>query len=80
MSRKELEDAVLKLDRNDRAELANLLLESLDDEDSGENLSKEKIERLWAEEAVRRDEELESGKGQEIPVAEVLRELKTRYK
>jgi hypothetical protein len=49
MSIKEIEMAVLKLIPNERARLAQKLLESL------ENLSDEENEGIWAQEAERRD-------------------------
>lgn len=54
MSLKELEAEALKLDPKARARLAGKLLESL------ENLSEEENLRLWAEEAQRRDAELDA--------------------
>ena len=55
MTNKQVETEALKLDPQGRAALAEKLLRSLDD------LSEEEIERLWAEEAVRRDAELDDG-------------------
>ena len=49
MSIKEIEAAVLKLVPKDRARLAGMLLESLED------LSEEENEIIWAQEAERRD-------------------------
>ncbi len=77
MSYKELEEQALKLDWELRTQLAQSLLKSLHDEQ--DNLSEEQIEKLWAGEALRRDEELESGKGKEFPVDQVIRDLKARY-
>ena len=51
----------------DRATLAKRIVESLDE------LSKEEIEALWAEEAERRLDELEQGLVTEIPAEEALR-------
>ena len=53
MSAEELEVEALKLDPRARARLAGKLLESL------ENLSEEENTRLWADEALRRDAELD---------------------
>jgi hypothetical protein len=53
-----------------RADLARELLVSLDD------LSEPEVERLWLEEAVRRDEEMASGKVRPIPMDEVLAALR----
>ena len=49
MSTEELEAEALKLSPRERARLAERLLESL------ENLTDEENEKLWAEEAARRD-------------------------
>ena len=54
MSLKDLEAEALKLDPKARARLAGKLLESL------ENLSEEENTRLWAEEAQRRDAEMDA--------------------
>jgi hypothetical protein len=51
----ELEVAVLKLNPHARAQLAEKFLQSLDVLSEAENT------RLWADEALRRDEELETG-------------------
>jgi hypothetical protein len=55
MTIEELEAEVLKLNPSLRARLADKLLRSL------EALSDAQNERLWAEEALRRHEELETG-------------------
>jgi len=55
MTTDQVENEALKLKPEARAELAEKLLKSLED------LSDEEIERLWAEEALRRDVELDSG-------------------
>ena len=72
MTLEELEVEVLKLNADSRAKLAEKLLYSL------EELSDAEIERLWAEEAVRRHQELESGKGVSRPATEVLRDARSR--
>lgn len=54
MSIDEIESAALMLAAADRARLAERLLESL------EQLSDEENSKLWAEEAIRRDEELDA--------------------
>lgn len=66
----ELKREALRLDAATRAELARDLLVSLDD------LSEAEVERLWLEEAVRRDEEMASGKVTPIPMDEVFAELR----
>ena len=55
MNLEELEAEVLKLNPHARAQLAAKLLQSLD------VLSEAEHERLWADEALRRHEELETG-------------------
>ncbi|MDZ4064287.1 MAG: addiction module protein [Coriobacteriia bacterium] len=66
----ELKREALQLDASTRASLARDLLGSLD------SLSEAEVERLWLEEAVRRDEEMASGKVQPIPLDEVFAELR----
>ncbi|HEY3318630.1 MAG TPA: addiction module protein [Coriobacteriia bacterium] len=70
MTMEELKREALRLDPSNRAELARELLVSLDE------LPEPEIERLWLEEAVRRDEEMASGKVQPIPMDEVFAELR----
>lgn len=67
---KELEAEVLQLDLDARAELAHALLLSLED------LSEEENERLWGEEAERRQRELREGRAEAIPGEEALRQLR----
>jgi hypothetical protein len=66
MSIEQIEIEALKLDPNLRAKLAMKLLSSLED------LSDEENERLWAEEALRRHEELEAGLATERPAEDVF--------
>ena len=70
----ELKREALQLDPSTRAGLARDLLVSLDD------LSEAEVESLWLEEAVRRDEEMASGKVQPIPMDEVFAELRSPRK
>lgn len=70
MTVKEIATAAMKLDSKKRARLAARLIESLRKEE--EKLSPEEWERLWAEEAERRLEELRQGKAREIPSEEVF--------
>jgi len=70
MTIEELKREALQLDPSARASLARELLGSLDD------LSEAEVERLWLEEAVRRDEEMASGKVTPIPMDEVFAELR----
>lgn len=70
----DLKREALQLDPPSRASLARELLGSLDE------LTEAEIERLWLEEAVRRDEEMASGKVQPIPMDEVFAELRASRK
>ena len=63
-SLEELKSEALKLAPEARAKLAQVLLESLED------LSEAEIERLWVEEAVRRDEQVDAGK---VPLRPAVR-------
>ncbi len=72
MGIEELETEVLKLDPRTRARLAERLLQSL------ETLSDTENEKLWADEAARRLEELETGTVAARPVDEVLRNARTQ--
>jgi hypothetical protein len=64
-----LEAEAMKLGARSRAALARKLLESLD---SGEDRT---TERLWFEEAERRERKLDEGEARTIPAREVLRRL-----
>ena len=66
----ELEAEVLKLNPSLRARLADKLLRSL------EALSDAENERLWAEEALRRHEEVETGAVVARPAEEVFRDVR----
>jgi hypothetical protein len=72
MSLDELEAEALKLDPKARARLAERLLESL------ESLSPEENAQIWAEEAHRRDEALESGTLSSRSAEDVFREARSR--
>ena len=69
----ELEAAVLELDSHQRAELAQKLLRSLED------VSEEEIERLWLEEAVRRDAEFDTGTAKARDAEDVFRDALARF-
>jgi len=64
----------LSLPPGARAMLADQLLVSLDAEDQ------KRIDALWAEEAERRDKEMEDGVVTPIPGEEVRERLRARYK
>jgi hypothetical protein len=72
MKIEDLEVAALELDPKSRARLAERLLESL------ENLSPEENARIWAEEAQRRADALESGSLSSRPADEVFRKARAR--
>ncbi len=74
MSTEELEVEALKLTPQERARLAEKLLESL------ENLSDAENARLWAEEAQRRDEAWDANPATARPAAEVFRDARARLK
>ena len=74
MSLDEIESAALKLAATDRARLAERLLESL------EQLSNEEKEKLWAEEAIRRDKEWDADPTSGRPVRDVLRDAFAKLK
>jgi putative addiction module component (TIGR02574 family) len=73
-SYEEIISAALSLPPDTRAMLAEHLLESLDAEDQ------KRIDALWAEEAERRDKEIEDGVVMPIPGEEVMNRLRARYK
>jgi putative addiction module component (TIGR02574 family) len=70
----EIMSAAMSLSPNERVMLAEHLIESLDVEEQ------ERINRLWAEEAERRNREIEDGIVQAIPGEEVMNRLRSRYK
>ncbi len=74
MSIEELESEAMKLDPKARARLAGKLLESL------ETLSEEESERLWAEEAERRDSDLDSDEDDGRAADDVLRDARNRLR
>jgi putative addiction module component (TIGR02574 family) len=73
-SYEEIISAALALSPDTRAMLAEHLLVSLDGEDQ------KRIDALWAEEAERRDKEIEDGVVTPIPGEEVMNRLRARYK
>ena len=70
----EIMSAALALPPSARAMLVEHLMESLDADDQ------RRIDALWAEEAERRDKEIEEGIVTAIPGEEVLNRLRSRYK
>ncbi|HSE57587.1 MAG TPA: addiction module protein [Nitrospiraceae bacterium] len=74
MSLEKLEAEALKLDPKERARLAGKLLESL------EQLSEEESARLWAEEAQRRDEEMDAHPSGSSSAEEALRDARAKLR
>ena len=68
---KKLEDEAMKLPARSRARLAERLISSLDEEGTDPN-----AEKLWAQEAQRRAEELASGRLKGVPAKKVLRKAR----
>jgi hypothetical protein len=77
MTTNEVEAAALAMDADARAKLAEMLLRSLDG--GSEEESEEEIARLWAEEALKRDEELDSGEATARDAEDVFRDLRARF-
>jgi len=74
MNNDELEAEALKLHPKVRARLARKLLESL------ETLTDEENERLWAEEADRRDSDWDSTPASARPATDVLRDARAKLR
>ena len=74
MSVEELKEEALRLSPEARAYLARELLASLD------AMSAAEIEKLWIDEAIRRDEELDSGTARAYPAVDVLARARARRK
>lgn len=74
-----LEEQLLRLPAPDRARLAELLIDSLDPPGGGAELPPEEADRLWAEEAERRLEELRTGAVTPVPAADVFARLARRF-
>lgn len=67
----QLAEEAMQLPASSRALLAERMVESLD---AGE---RDEVERAWAAEAVRRRDEVRSGRVQPIPGEQVLAEVRT---
>ena len=76
MTVEQIEAEVLKLPEQARAELLGRLMRSLADT-SAMDLD---VAEAWTREAVRRDEEMESGSIAGIPAEEVFEELRSKGK
>ena len=72
MTIEQVENEALKLKPEARAELAEKLLRSLED------LSDEDIERLWVEEAVRRNAEIDAGTASMRDAEDVFKDARAR--
>ena len=74
MTLERLELEALKLKPGSRARLAEKLLQSLED------LTDEENQQLWAQEAFRRHEEIDTGAVKARPGKEVLRRARSRLR
>jgi len=72
MTIEQVETEALKLEPEARAKLAEKLLRSLDE------LSEKEIEQLWAEEALGRDAEIDSGAVSLRDAEDVFRDARSR--
>ena len=72
MTLEELKEEALRLKPEARASLARELLGSLD------SLTEAEVEKLWVEEAARREDELDSGTAEAHPADEVLGRARAR--
>jgi putative addiction module component (TIGR02574 family) len=74
---KQLKSALVELAEEDRAELAQYLLESLDP--PGEELTEDEWHAAWTAELERRMADIKSGKEKGIPMEDVMKELREKY-
>lgn len=74
---KQVEAEALELSVRERAQLAERLIASLDEEATEDRAE---VERAWAEEIKRRVAEIESGTVELIPAEEVFSELRNRLR
>lgn len=72
MSIEELKAEALRLGPAARADLARVLLASLD------AMNEAEIDRLWTDEAIARDDELNRGTARSYPADEVLARVRAR--
>ncbi|MDP9352790.1 MAG: addiction module protein [Chloroflexota bacterium] len=78
LSLKELEAEALHLPAEQRADLAQRLFASLEDEDTLEDAAE--VEQAWIEEAERRYQRYLAGETQAVPAADALARVRTRLK
>ena len=76
MTVEQIEAEVLKLPEQAQAELLGRLMRSLADTSAMDP----DVAEAWAQEAIRRDEEMESGSVAGIPAEEVFTELRSKGK
>ncbi len=74
MTVQNIEKQLMKLDANSRAKLATKLLSSLDELSDGEN------EKLWAQEALRRHEDMTHGKAKSRPADTVFKNARAQLR
>lgn len=74
MTIEQVEASALELSRDERARLAQRLLESLDDDVAEEP---DAVEAAWADEIARRVAELEAGTAELIPAEQVFAEIRS---
>lgn len=72
MTIEELKAELSRLNPKQRAEIASELIVSLD------NLNEEEVERLWIDEAQRRDADFDNGTAHSIPADEVFSAARVR--
>lgn len=75
-----LEKQALSLDIKERGRLASVLIRSLDDDEGDNRLSEEEIEKLWLNEAIRRNKEMDDDPSIGIPIETVFREMRDLLK
>ena len=71
---KEIKEEILRLSSRERAQLAEILIKSLDEEENPE------AEKLWIEESERRYREYKQGKVKSIPAETVFKEVRSQLK
>ncbi|HET6764880.1 MAG TPA: addiction module protein [Longimicrobiaceae bacterium] len=76
LSVEDIEAQAMELSREDRAYLAQRLIESLDDIDDDDD--PEEVERAWSEEIQRRIDEIDSGAAELVAGDEVLGAFRAR--
>jgi putative addiction module component (TIGR02574 family) len=79
MTSEELQAEALKLDKADRATLATRLVRSLDDS-TEEQLSEQDWTNAWADEADRRNAEMDADPSLGVPGEEILRRVRLRLR